>query len=327
MKIAMIEVGHWHAPMHLRSFQMTEDIEIVGVSDSNPGVAETFAKKSGGQPFQDYQEMLAAVQPHFVMALGRHADMPAIAQTLLEAGIPFAIEKPIGTSAADLEPLVEMAKERDTFVAVPFTNRYSVMWTQLDELERAGRVGLRSHFHLRVINGPPRRYELDGVGWMLDPAISGGGCVRNLGIHAADAFLRFIQGEAVEVLGAAISYRVHGSAVEEMGAALLRSESGVIGTIEAGYSFASMTQGDFEGRLFAENCTIIDRNNTLQVATLDDNQVQNFTIPDQRARYDQFGVDTLDRLRTGRPPLATLEDCYRAMQIIDMIYDQAVRTR
>ena len=179
MRIAMIEVGHWHAQMHLASFQMAEDAEIAGVSDSQPGVAEAFAAKSGGQPFQDFQEMLAVVRPEFVMALGRHAEMPAIATVLLEANIPFAIEKPIGTSAADLAPLVDLANRQKTFVAVPFTNRYSAMWTQLDALEQAGRVGLRSHFHFRVINGPPRRYELDGVGWMLDPAISGGGSVRS----------------------------------------------------------------------------------------------------------------------------------------------------
>lgn len=326
MRIAMIEVGHWHAKIHLKSFQMAEDVEIVAVSDRQPGVAETFAKISGGQPFQDYQEMLEAVRPEFVVALGRHADMPAIAKTLLEINIPFAIEKPIGTSAADVAPLVELAKERNTFVAVPFTNRYSAMWSQLDKLEQAGRVGLRSHFHYRVINGPPHRYELDGVGWMLDPAISGGGCMRNLGIHAADAFLRFTQGEAVEVLSAAITYRVHGAAIEEMGAALLRSESGIIGTVEAGYSFASMSQGDFEGRLSTENCYIIDHNHSLQVATLDDDQVQALSIPGQGARYDQFGVDILERLHAGRPPVASLEDCYRAMQIIDEIYKKAVHT-
>ena len=137
---------------------------------------------------------------------------------------------------------------------------------------------------------------------MLDPALSGGGCMRNLGIHRVDAFLRFTQGETVEVLSAAITYRVHGKAIGEMGAALLRSESGVIGTIEAGYSYASMKPGgDFEGRLSSANCYISDRNDTLQVATLDDNDVRTLSIPDQGGRYDQFGRDTLERLRTGRP--------------------------
>ena len=324
MRIAMIEVGHWHAGMHLRSFELADEVEIVGVSDQQAGVAAAFAAQSGGRAFEGYQEMIAATQPDFVIAMGRHCDMPAIAHHVLETGIPFAMEKPVGLSAADVAPLMELAEARKAFVAVPLINRYSGMWAMLDDLEAAGRVGARTHFHFRVINGPPERYELDGVGWMLDPAVAGGGCMRNVGIHTVDGFLRYSQGEAVEVLGAAMSYRVHGKAIEEFCAALLRSASGVIGTVEAGYSYASMKPGgDFEGRLSAANCTLIDRNDTLEAATLDDGQVRTLTIPDQGARYDQFGGDTLARLREGRPPIATLRDCYRAMQLIDEIYAKA----
>ena len=327
MRVVMIEVGHWHASMHLRSFRLADEVEIVGVSDHQPGVAAAFAEQSGGAAFERYQDMLEATQPDFVIAMGRHVDMPAIARDVLDAGIPFAMEKPAGVSARDIAPLVELAEAQQAFVAVPLVNRYSAMWRQLDDLEAAGRVGARSHFHFRVINGPPERYEMDGVGWMLDPAISGGGCLRNVGIHTVDGFLRFIEGEAVEVLGAAVSYRTHGKAIEEFCAALLRSASGVIGTIEAGYSFASMKPGgDFEARLAAANCTIIDRDKTLIVATLDDEETRIRTMPEQGARYDQFGRDTLARLRDGRPPIATLQDCYRAMQVIDEIYEIAVET-
>ena len=327
MRIAMIEVGHWHSGMHLRSFQLADDVEIVGVSDHQPGVAAAFTQQSGGTAFERYQDLLEATTPDFVVAMGRHVDMPAIARTVIEAGIPCALEKPVGVSAADLAPLVELAEEKALFVAVPLINRYSALWAQLDELEAAGRVGARSHFHFRVINGPPGRYELDGVGWMLDPAFAGGGCLRNVGIHTVDGFLRFTQGEAVEVVGAAISYRVHGAAIEEFCAAVLRSESGVIGTVEAGYSYASMKPGgDFEGRLSAANCYIMDRNDLLEVATLDDDCARTLSIADQGARYDMFGRDTLARLRDGRPPIATLRDCYRAMQIIDEIYEKAIVT-
>ena len=325
MRIAMIEVGHWHAGMHLRSFQLADEVEIVGVSDHQPGVAATFAERSGGKAFERYQDMLEATAPDFVVAMGRHVDMPAIARYLLETGIPFAMEKPIGISASDVAPLVELAEARNAFVAVPLINRYSRLWRQLDQLEEAGRVGARSHFHFRVINGPPERYALDGVGWILEPAISGGVCMRNVGIHTVDGFLRFVQGEAVEVVGGAISYRVHGKAIEELCAALLRSESGVIGTVEAGYSYASMKPGgDFEARLSAANCYLIDRDDRLEVATLDDDTVRTLIAPAQGERYDQFGRDTLARLRDGRPPIATLRDCYRAMQVIDEIYQVAV---
>jgi predicted dehydrogenase len=325
MRVAMIEVGHWHAARHARSLLQAE-AEIVGVSDGQPGVAARFAADLGCPPFQDYRAMLEATGPDFVFAMGRHLDVPAIARYVIQAGIPCAIEKPLGTSADQVAPLVKLAQQRNAFVAVPLVNRYSALWRELDRLEQAGRAGLRAHAHFRIVNGPPSRYVRDGVGWMLDPAVSGGGAMRNLGIHAVDAFLSYVGGEKVDVLGAALSYRVYGEQVEEMSAALLRSEGGVIGTIEAGYTFAAMTGGDFEWRVSAANCYLIERREQLEIATLDDGQRQSIEIPGQGDRYDRFGPDTLARLRSGRPPIATLEDCYRAMRIIDEVYDEAART-
>ena len=324
MRVALIEVGHWHAKMHVRSL-MLAGAHIVGVSDGNVLSAEKLASEVGCPAFQDFRDMLEVTHPEFVVAMGRHADMPAITRYLLEAGIPFAVEKPIGLAADQVAPLVEIARARNAFAAVTLVERYSPIWTWLDRLETAGRVGVRSHAHFRIVNGPPRRYELDDVSWMLDPAISGGGSMRNLGIHTVDAFRYFAGGEEIEVVGAAISYRMHGKPVEEMATAVLRSKSGIIGTVEAGYSFASMTTGDFEWRVAAANCYLVDRDQTMQVATLDDGQTQTMPVSNQAARYDQFGVDTLERLSSGRPPIATIEDCYHAMRVIDDIYRKAVR--
>lgn len=319
MRVVMIGVGHWHARMHLRSLRLA-DAEIAGVSDQTPQVAARFAAEIGCPAYADHREMLAEVRPDFVLVLGRHVELPALARDVVEAGIPCAIEKPAGVSSEQLAPLVDLARQRDAFVAVPFTNRYSELWAWLARLEADERAGPRAHAHFRIVNGPPDRYVRDGVAWMLDPAVSGGGAMRNLGIHAVDAFLHYVAGETVTVLGAAVSSRVYGRAVEEMAAVLLRSESGVIGTIEAGYTFAAMGGGDFEWRVAAGNCYLIDRGPALEVATLDDGRLATVEIPDQRARYDRFAGDTLARLRAGERPVATLKDCYRAMCVVDEVY-------
>jgi predicted dehydrogenase len=325
MRFVIVEVGHWHAPIHLRSFRLA-GADIVGVSDHQPGVAQRFAAPLGCPAFTDYHVMLRETRPDFVVGLGRHTDMPAIARDLLATGLPLVLEKPLGLSAEQVAPLVEIARKQNAFVAVPLVNRYCTLWTEMDRLEQAGRVGVRSHAHFRVINGPPQRYVKDNVSWMLDPALSGGGCMRNLGIHTIDAFLRYAGGEEVEVVSAALTYRVYGRAVEEMGAALLRSKSGIIGTVEAGYSFASMTTGEYEWRVAAGNCYLVERDGGLRVATLDDDKVEDISLAALPGRYDVFGVDTLARLQAGRPPIAGLEDCYRAMRVLDDVYRKAVRT-
>lgn len=324
MRTALVEVGHWHASRYLRSLQLA-GAQIVGVSDRMPGVAERFAIEAGCPAFLDHKEMLTASRPDFVIALGRHVEMPQIAADILDTNIPFAMEKPIGVNADQLAAIAERANRQGAFVAVPFVNRYSKLWPTLWRLENEGRMGLRAHAHFRIINGPPDRYIDDGVAWVLDPEVSGGGALRVLGIHAVDAFLHFCGHEEVEVMAAAITFRTHGTQVEDMAAALLRSKSGIIGTIEAGYSFASKTGSDFEMRVATGNSYLIDRGDRLTVATLDDGKVETLPLEDQNARYDRFAKDTLACLQAGRPPIATIRDCYRAMCVIDEIYRKAAR--
>ena len=70
MRVAIIGVGHWHAAMHLRSLQLADDVEIVGVSDPQAEIAMAFAERSGGRTFVDYGEMLESTCPDFVLAMG-----------------------------------------------------------------------------------------------------------------------------------------------------------------------------------------------------------------------------------------------------------------
>jgi len=322
MRVAMIGAGHWHAGIHLQSLRIAH-ARIVGISDQDWETAQAFSIQAECAPFKNYHHMLKATKPDFVVAMGRPIDMPEIVRDLLDTGIPFAAEKPIGTSATDLQPLVDIARQRNAFVAVPFVNRYCALWTQIEQLEQSQRLGLRSHAHFRLVNGPPERYRKWRVPWNLDPDIAGGGSLRNLGIHCIDAFLHFTGENDIEVIGAAISNRVYNEAVEEIGTAILCSSAGVIGTVEAGYTFAALDSGDLEWRVATANGYLVQHVDELHMTTLDDGVSVRIADPD--SRYDSFATDTFKRLQDGRPPIATLEDCYRAMHVIDQIYHTAVR--
>ena len=96
-RIAVIEVNHWHSTYdaaYLTVLQNLDlDVELVGVSDSDASIAEDRARRYETTAFTDYREMIDATKPEFVIALGRHVEMPEIAGFLIEAGIPFMMEK------------------------------------------------------------------------------------------------------------------------------------------------------------------------------------------------------------------------------------------
>lgn len=309
--------------MHLRALKNAGAV-VVGVTDPAPRMAQEVADARGLTVYEGLTTLVEATRPDLVVALGKPAAVLHDAEWLVEHNVPCVVEKPIGTSGADLAQLVRAASDRNAFVAVPLVNRYSPLWSTLRDLNVEGRRGELAHAHFRIVNGPPSRYEAMGVPWMLDSAASGGGCLRNLGIHCVDAFAHFTEGDDIEVVGAAVE-RQPGSDSETFAAVLLRSERGVIGTIEAGYSLAAQQGSDAEWRVSTKNAYLVDQNQRLRILTLDDESDTTVEIPSVADRYDQFMADTIHRLRSGEPPVISLHDYARASLLIDTIYDSVER--
>ena len=104
IRVAAIEVSHWHAlndAAYLRQLIAMPDVQLVAVQDSDAALVAKRAAEVGNPPvFTDYHAMLKKTRPDFVVALGRHSPMAAIANDLIDAGYPFLMEKPMGISAA-----------------------------------------------------------------------------------------------------------------------------------------------------------------------------------------------------------------------------------
>lgn len=323
-RVAVVGVEHWHAKRHIEAFHKA-GAKIVAVAGSQ-AAAERFANEYNCLSCSDLEEAVTAARPDFVMTMGTPRQMADRSLRLIELKIPFGVEKPIGISATEAADVANAAKASSAFAAVPFVSRYSKIWQELSVT--SGRIGYGtvSHAHFHLMNGPPSRYIADGVDWMVDPAIAGGGCLRNLGIHGADAFLHLTGGEPYNVVAATCHNRIHREMVEEFAAGIVVSQSGVVMTIEAGYTYGADKGGDYELRVAANDAYISDRDTTLHVADLARGIVTTSQNTTQAQRYDAFAVDVLQRLESGAPPTSTVEDCHNAMQLIDRLYEAARET-
>ena len=181
------------------------DVALVGVQDSDAALAKKRAGEAGNPPtFTDYPRMLAETKPDFVLGLGRHRQMAKIAHDLLDRGLPFMMEKPMGISAAEVESIAEKATRVKGYAAVPLFQRYQPFAVRARQLLAEGHFGPVSHIYVRLNRPAPARYPAWDSAWMLDPAEAGGGCLRNLGSHGLDMFLH-LTGEDARVTGAQIS--------------------------------------------------------------------------------------------------------------------------
>lgn len=318
MRIALLGVGHWHAPIHLDAIRAAGGT-AGPVWDADPAVAAAFAARHGCAA-TDRDDAIRSAD--VVVAMGRPAEAGPAALAVLAEGKPLILEKPAALDAGGLRRIRAAATGR--FVAVPLPNRLGPAMRACARLDAAGCLGRIGHASFRLVNGPPERYRVDGVGWMLDPAFSGGGALRNLGIHGVDCAAALATG-ALSVVSAHVGRRLHaGEAVEDHALVSFEDEAGGLFTVEAGYTYASMQPGgDFEWRIAAGNATVIDRGDTTTVTTLDDAAGGPVQPVPAHLRYRAFLRETLDCLAGNRPPPVDLDDYARAMALIDRAYEVA----
>ena len=325
IRVAGIEVGHWHSlfdAAYLRHLVKMPDVTLVAVQDSDGALVRKRAAEVGNpQVFTDYVRMLEDTKPDFVMALGRHRQMARIAHDLLDRRVPFLMEKPMGISADEVQSVAEKAARTGVYAAVPLSQRYQPFAIRARELLAAGRFGPLSHIYVRVNRPGPARYPAWDSGWMLDPAEAGGGCLRNLGPHGLDIFLH-LTGEDARVTGAQISYRAHGQRVEDYASVLLRSSSGVLGTVEVGNGFPRVGT-DGEWKIAGRDAILTVKDNVMKLATAEGDEVTPGT--EIEAPYYTTIRDALDCWQRGAPPPVGVADCARAVRLIDQAYALAGR--
>jgi predicted dehydrogenase len=320
IRVAAIAVSHWHAlndAAYLRHLLAMADVELVGIADDDAGIVARRAAEVGNPPtFTDYNDMLTTLRPDFVIALGRHRQMAAIAHDLIDAGYPFLMEKPMGISAAEVEAVADKAARRNAFIAVPLAQRYGAFAARARELIAAKAFGPLSHIYVRINRPGPARYPAWDCAWMLDPAEAGGGALRNLGPHGFDMFLH-LTGEAAEVTGAQLSRRAHDVAVEDYASVMLRSASGILGTIEVGNGFPR-DGTDGEWKLAGRDAILTMKDGVVKLATAAGDKI----LPgsDMTSPYFAALRDALDHWRKGMPAPIGVQDCLRAVRLIDQAY-------
>jgi predicted dehydrogenase len=102
----------------------------------------------------------------------------------LERGVAVFCQKPLARTANETRRVVDAARAADRLLGVDLSYRYTAAVQAVRELVRRGELGEIYAVDLVFHNayGPDKA-------WFRDPALSGGGCVIDLGIHLVDLAL------------------------------------------------------------------------------------------------------------------------------------------
>jgi predicted dehydrogenase len=101
-----------------------------------------------------------------------------------EAGGAVFCQKPLGRNAAEVQAVTDAARRADRLLGVDLSYRHTAAMQAIRERVRSGQLGQVFAADLTFHNayGPQS-------GWFWDPALSGGGCLIDLGVHLVDLML------------------------------------------------------------------------------------------------------------------------------------------
>jgi predicted dehydrogenase len=206
--------------------------DLVGVASSSSESAENAATQFGiSKAYKSAEELLADPTIDVVHICTPNSSHVSLSLAALNAGKHVICEKPLATSVADAQDLVDVAKAKGLVATV---YRFHPLVREARDRVATGKVG-------RVIS-VRGTYLQD---WLLDANdnnwrvdASAGGASRafgDIGSHLVD-LMEFVTGERISALNAVtnIAHPVRGGnqvTTEDEAVLLFKSENGVIGTL------------------------------------------------------------------------------------------------
>ncbi len=217
--------------------------EIVGVMDAAEQPRQQLENIFDCPGYATAAMCLDSTKPDAVVVAGKHIEMPDHIRACVDRRIPYLLDKPFADCAARLRPVAAASMKYGVFSALTLPNRCSRIIGMVKTMVEDGSLGDLVLYSSRLNNGPPSRYDPSPSAWHNDPRISGGGSWAVEAAHGIDTFLQFTENQPVHVVGAVMSNALHQRLVEDSGVGMLRTQSGITGIVESGYSYPSGVRG------------------------------------------------------------------------------------
>lgn len=192
MRAALIGAGQI-ARQHLSCLEALPGVQIAGVCDLSPAVAESIAERYGVPAwFTDHAAMLRDVKPDVVHVTTPPTSHFRLAMDALDAGAHVLVEKPATANLAELEQLARHAGERQLVLTEDYNYLFNHATREIARWVDTGTLGPVVHVEVMM------SLNLFGPGGFADPnarhpALTlAGGALADFLPHLASLAHRFI---------------------------------------------------------------------------------------------------------------------------------------
>ena len=198
IKIGVLGCGKIAQVRHIPEYADNKDAQILGFYDINLERAKALAETYGGIAYETAEELLANPEIDAVSictANFAHAELTIAA---LNAGKHVLCEKPMATTLADCEAMVEAAKKNGKYLMIGHNQRLAKAHATARKLIVDGLIGDIITFRTTFGHGGPETWSVDpGKNtWFFDKSRAAMGAMADLGIHKTD-LIQFLTGQRV----------------------------------------------------------------------------------------------------------------------------------
>lgn len=327
MRIAILSFAHLHAEAYAANLRALPNVELIGIADENQARGRYFADLHKLRLFDSYQALLAE-KPNGVIICSENANHLPLVQMAAEAGVHVLCEKPLATTLADTQAILEICQKAGVQLMTAFPMRFNTPINEIKKLLDSAALGKIYGCNAANQGSLPQFHQQEDLPflqrtWFVDKKLAGGGALADHTVHLADLLRWLLKSEVTQVYAETgrILHAAHVD-VETSGLIMLTFENGAFASIDCSWSKPSVypTWGGLKIELVGEK----------GLATVDafKQMVSIYSVKTARPHWAYWGSDAnqamiaefVHAIRDNRPPAVTGHDGYKAGEIMLAAY-------
>ncbi|MBR5125943.1 MAG: Gfo/Idh/MocA family oxidoreductase [Oscillospiraceae bacterium] len=196
--IGIIGCGKIAQVRHIPEYAEHKDATLLGFYDINLERAAALAEQYGGTAYATVEELLANPEIAAVSICAANFAHAELTIAALNAGKHVLCEKPMATTLAECEAMVEAARKNGKFLMIGHNQRLAKAHSVARKLIVDGLIGDIVTFRTTFGHGGPETWSVDpGLNtWFFDKTRAAMGAMADLGIHKTD-LIQFLTGQQV----------------------------------------------------------------------------------------------------------------------------------
>ena len=198
INIGILGCGKIAQVRHIPEYAENPDVKLAAFFSPNRARAQEQADKYGGKVYDTAEELLADPGIDAVSVCAANYAHAELSIQALNAGKHVLCEKPMATTLADCEAMVDCAKKNGKFLMIGHNQRLAKAHMEAKRLIDEGLIGDIITFRTSFGHGGPETWAIKPGKdtWFFDKSKAAMGVMADLGVHKTD-LIQYLTGQRV----------------------------------------------------------------------------------------------------------------------------------